>query len=150
MEINIRDYTENDFDAIYQLSKELGYTETNKVIFSRRLKNLLKNDLNMVLVAESNSRVIGWLHVFVAYRLASEPFMEIGGMVVSSTFRRQGIGTMLIERSMELAFNQGLKIRIRCNITRTDTHHFYKESGFSIVKTQHVFEMQHLTLEKHS
>lgn len=145
MEINIRNCTEKDFDAIFQLSKELRYTKTEKVIAFRRFNSLLKIDLNMILVAECNGRVVGWLHSFVAYRLASEPFMEIGGMVVSSDFRRKGIGTLLVERFIKLASEQKLKIRIRCNITRADTHHFYRELGFLVVKTQHVFELQNIT-----
>jgi len=57
---------------------------------------LCRQDDHLVLAAERNGRVVGWLHAFVALRIESAAFAEIGGMVVDASGRGQGLGQQLV------------------------------------------------------
>jgi len=93
-------------------------------------------------LAEDNSQIIGWLHAFLALRVASASFVEIGGISVLSSRRKKGIGRGLIFQAQSWAAESGLALRVRCNSLRGETHRFYGAVGFSRVKEQYVFEIK--------
>lgn len=90
-------------------------------------------------MCESDGQLLGWVHAFVAQRLASAAFMEIGGLVVGEAARRRGVGKVLVKRVREHAREHGMTVRVRCNVTRTDSHAFYRDIGFDLLKSQQVF-----------
>ncbi len=132
----------NDADSINQLSTHLGYARASPQIARARLKRLIESHTDRVWVAENASKIIGWIHVFTAQRLASETFNEIGGLVVDPAMRNQGVGRALLEYAAYQSAEQNLAIRVRCNIKRLEACQFYEKMGFSKVKSQHVFEAQ--------
>ena len=84
----------------------------------------------------------GWVHVFIANRVASSPFLEIGGLAVSSEFRREGIGRELVNYALKWANERNLKTRVRCNSKRMNAHDFYLAMGFTKAKEQYIFEKE--------
>ncbi len=139
--LNIREAEINDLNSISNLSKYLGYRSASEDVTGKRLGKLLKSDSNKVWVYEKDGQVLGWIHVFLANRLASASFVEIGGMVVDPDFRRRNIGRDLVEHAKEWADSINLHLRVRCNKKRTETHQFYESIGFSLSKKQHVYEL---------
>ncbi|NQY93459.1 MAG: GNAT family N-acetyltransferase, partial [Campylobacteraceae bacterium] len=93
------------------------------------------------LVYENNGVIQGWIHFFIANRVASESFVEIGGLVVDSSVRREGIGKSLVEFVKHWAIKNKYKVKVRCNTKREETHIFYDSLGFENKKTQHVFQV---------
>ncbi len=47
-------------------------------------------------MSEVNGKIVGWIHVFYAPKLASESFYEIGGLAINPEFRGQGTGRSLV------------------------------------------------------
>lgn len=139
--MKIREAEKSDFYEINLLSEELGYEKVTQLEAEKRLAVILKSENDKLWVYEDNNRIKGWIHAFIARRAASDSFAEIGGLVVSSDFRRKGIGKALVETSMEWAKSNKIKIRVRCNSKRSDTHVFYRSIGFDQIKSQHVFEI---------
>ncbi|MCF2909841.1 GNAT family N-acetyltransferase [Pseudoalteromonas sp. DL2-H2.2] len=135
--MKIRKAELTDSEQINKLSVYLGYEIVADDIALKRLSRLLRSDNDNVYVAEIEGEIVGWLHSFKAYRLASDGFNEIGGMVVEPTRRNLGIGKKLVAHALEV--DSG-KWRVRCNINRAQTHEFYKKSGFKSTKSQHIFE----------
>jgi len=133
----IRLAAESDALDINTVSKHLGYPELSDNESLLKLQELLKSSQDMVYVAEMNGRVIGWLHIFYAHRLASDNYFEIGGLVVSPDARGQGIGRDLVQYARD---EHGCKFRVRCNELRMETHKFYEAIGFSCSKVQRVFQ----------
>ncbi|BCL70654.1 hypothetical protein TUMSATVNIG1_26180 [Vibrio nigripulchritudo] len=127
----------SDSANIHALSQYLGYLDEGISVAEQRLKALLSSSHDRVYVAQLNGRLVGWLHCFYAQRLASESFIEIGGMVVHPDVRGHGVGRALVEHATEV--HKG-KWRVRCHSEREDTHSFYLKLGFKINKTQCVFE----------
>jgi N-acetylglutamate synthase-like GNAT family acetyltransferase len=137
---NIRLAKLDDCGSINQLSRLFGYPQTGDEVARDRLNVLLDSDADQVWVFEKEKQILGWIHVFIAHRLASAEFAEIGGLVVNTEHRRTGIGRCLVVAAQEWAAQLELRLRVRCNSKREETHHFYKALGFSEMKLQIVFE----------
>jgi GNAT superfamily N-acetyltransferase len=109
-----------------------------------RLSHLLSDSAHAIYVAESDS-VLGWIHVCVLEFLESGMFAEIAGMVVTQSQRGKGIGTQLVAQAEQWARAKGtVRLRVRSNVVRHETHEFYLKCGFSNKKTQKVFEKNFL------
>jgi GNAT superfamily N-acetyltransferase len=131
----------NDAAAIADLSTELGYP-TSAGQSLERLQAVLERDDHAVLVAcPADSSVVGWVHVFVAHRIESDAFAELGGFVVAEQHRGGGIGRALLVAAKEWVVARGIaKLRVRSRSGRVEAHAFYERLGFTLSKEQHVYE----------
>ncbi len=130
-----------DAEQIAVLSYQLGYENEINALFNRT-QQIIKAIDNCVFVAKADDRIVGWIHGFIALRVETPLFVEIAGLVVAQDFRKQHLGKELIEAVKEWSNSVGVyKVRVRCNVTRTESHKFYKNIGFSQNKQQMVFEM---------
>lgn len=138
MDYIVRSASETDATGINKVSQHLGYSELSSNESITKLQELLNSPQDQVFVAEWQGRIIGWLHLFYARRLASNNFFEIGGLVVSPESRGHGVGRALVQYAQ--AKNLG-KFRVRCNEKRCDAHKFYESIGFDSAKVQRVFQV---------
>ncbi|MCP3922166.1 MAG: GNAT family N-acetyltransferase [Desulfobacterales bacterium] len=136
----IREAIEKDFGDINSLINDLGYTAPSEEA-EKRLSRIMESNLDKLWIFEDDNQIKGWIHLFITNRVSSSSFAEIGGLVVAKNYRRKKAGKHLVEKAMEWAETKGLKIRVRCNIKRDETHTFYKSLGFSTKKSQHLFEI---------
>ena len=142
MDALIRPAQERDAAEIARLASQLGYPATEAKIRSR-LQRLLTSSNDLVLVAESESRAVGWIHGVLSQLLESEFRVEIGGLIVDEKFQRRGIGRKLVQRIEEWANERGAReVSVRCRTTRLEAHKFYESLGFSAAKTQIAFRKQ--------
>lgn len=135
---SIRAANSDDFRAINVLSQHLGYRKISDDECRLKLTQLLSSQTDVVYVAQSKDTVIAWVHLFMARRLASPDFHEIGGLVVNPSYRGQGVGKALLE---SVAKQHGGTLRVRCNEKRLESHLFYKALGFKSTKLQRIFEI---------
>ncbi len=136
----LRQAEQRDARALAELSGELGYS-TSIDEAATRLALVCEQPANAVFVAETHEgRVIGWIHVFGAYRLEADPFAEIGGLVVAESARSSGVGRLLLDAAETWAVRSGFtQMRVRSNVIRTRAHEFYGRNGYSELKKQAVF-----------
>ena len=141
--MEIRNATLEDAAAVAELAGQLGYPAASDAI-ANRLNMLQKSDQHAVFVCcNSAGAVTGWLHVFIAYRLESDPFAEIGGFVVSEKYRGSGSGKQLLTAAEKWARDRGMaRIRIRSRTTRPVSHSIFIHLGFARTKEQAVFDKQ--------
>ena len=137
----IRAAIPGDASALGSLATELGYPN-NRAETADRLGRVLKSAGHRVLVAETaEHEIVGWLHVFLTIRVASDSFAELGGLVVAESWRSRGVGARLVASTEQWALDNGYhKLRIRSREERTEAHGFFQRLGFVGVKTQRVFE----------
>ena len=140
---SIRKATLNDSKVINQLSEALGYGVVSDDVARDRFQQILESDNDKVWVYEENGQVFGWIHAFMALRVASDPVIEIGGLVVDPAFRKRGAGRGLVKEAKQWADEQQLSLRVRCNAMRSDTHLFYQAIGFGKSKEQYIFDSRH-------
>jgi len=148
--VDIRSATMDDSSALADLSTQLGYP-TSQIQSANRLGVILDSKEHAIIVAcLADGTVVGWVHAFLAFRVESDQFAEIGGFIVTEKFRRQGIGKCLLAAVEEWVIQSGIaKLRVRCRSDRVDTHTFYKQLGFSKLKQQNVFNKSLKTDAKH-
>lgn len=142
MKISIRQITGEDAQRVAALSYQLGYNPSIEQTFEN-IRAILNNKDHDGFVAVHNNKVIGWIGVCQAIQIESAPCGEIRGLVVDHHYRNRGIGKMLVERAKLWCREKGIKkLRLRCNMKRTETHLFYRHLDFIEVKEQKVFEIE--------
>ena len=130
-----------DAEVIAQLATELGYPTSGQQCLAR-LKALLQSPEHRIIVAcDALNIVVGWIHVYLAYSLESDPYAEIAGLIVTADYRKTGIGGMLIKAVEEWVKKSGVKkLRVRSRVERDEAQAFYTHSGFKQTKQQNVFD----------
>jgi len=131
----------DDANEIARLATQLGYPSSAERIRAR-IERVEAEGLGRILAAvDERGTVCGWTHVFVAHRIESDAFAEIGGLVVDEGSRNRGIGRLLLEEAEKWAAAHGVAVlRVRSNMIRQDAHRFYERAGYSCIKTQGVFD----------
>jgi GNAT superfamily N-acetyltransferase len=140
MSLTIREIALTDAAVAAHLSAQLGYPVSLEAI-ERRIAAFQTRHDHAVFVAHLDAEAVGWIDVGIVHRLQSEPYGEIGGLVVSDKHRGQGIGKQLIAHAELWMRAQGLeRASVRSQLFRESAHRFYFREGYARVKTSAVFE----------
>jgi ribosomal protein S18 acetylase RimI-like enzyme len=141
--IVIRAARPDDLPTLVELTVQLGYP-TQVASLEARLQEVSADATQMVFVAEGpDGRPIGWVHVLRQMYFETEPFAEIGGLVIAEQQRGLGAGRALMQAAEAWALQQGLQsVRLRSNATRTGAQAFYRRIGYEVEKTQTAFFKQ--------
>jgi ribosomal protein S18 acetylase RimI-like enzyme len=133
MSLNIRNAQIQDFDDIYPLFEQLW---PNKPINREELQKAYErgagSDNDELLCAVLDGKIAG----FCAYAIVNNFWQEgrigyIYAMVVDETLRSKGVGTKLINQSLERAKAKGLKrMELDSGFHRQRAHEFYEKLGF--------------------
>jgi len=141
VELRIRRAEPADSRAVAVLAAELAEAEDPRVVRAR-IDALIAHPDHVVLVATArDGEVVGWVHAFVARRVQTPPFAEIGGLLVAPDHRRYGVGAALCRRVGAWADTMGLSsVRVRSRSDRAHSASFFETVGFTSTKTQRVFD----------
>lgn len=141
-DVKIRAATLSDAAAAASLAGELGYPSSTEEM-SQRIAALSTSVDDAVFVAVLGLTPVAWVHVVVVNLLEAPRRAEIHGLVVTESLRGRGIGEQLVERAEEWARSRGVsRIRVRSNALRERTHAFYERRGYTVAKTQKVFDKE--------
>jgi GNAT superfamily N-acetyltransferase len=137
--VQIRRAGREDAAALAALCGELGYP-TEAATVQTRLERVLDDPGHAVFVADGCGGIVGWVHALQVIYLEEGPFTEIGGLVVASSCRGEGIGARLMAAAEAWSLNQGIRlVRLRSNTIRERAHAFYRRLGYEITKSQYAF-----------
>jgi GNAT superfamily N-acetyltransferase len=129
----------SDAAALARLSTQLGYPMTEAEAAERFAE--IEGGPQVLLVAESDGRAVGWIQVLVSVVFESPRQAEIAGLVVDESARGGGIGAFLLAEAERWARDSGCGVlRVRSNVIRERAHAFYRRAGFGEIKVQRVFE----------
>lgn len=134
--MNVRKADINDASAIYGLcTDDLGY-ECSEELVLNRLKNI-DGSREAVFAADIDGTAVGYIHAEVYNTLYFESMINILGLAVSRSHRRQGIGRALITCAENWAKEQGVNIvRLNSGSSRKEAHEFYRAMGYDNEKMQ--------------
>ena len=140
--VEIRLAESGDAHSIAELSAQWGYDSPYEKIKSL-LDKILHHKDHVVFVLFHENRMAGWIHGIYSLRVESDPFVEIGGLVVDRHFRRLGFGKLLVNKTVDWCLHRNChSIRVRCNIIRTEANAFYSMIGFKEIKQQKIYDMK--------
>lgn len=129
----------NDASALAGLTTELGYVADSAAV-TERLGRLLDRGNDVVLVAEEEGVIVGWIQAHTSVALESGFRMEIVGLIVSDRFRRRGVGKRLVDAVESWGRERGARVfSVRSNLQRVASHAFYPALGYEKIKTQAVY-----------
>lgn len=139
VEISLREVKEKDFKDIYELNKDLGYEYPMERV-KGRINYILENTKDMIIIAESDGEVVGYIHGSPYELMYSDSLVNVLGFVVKVKVRSNGVGNMLIGRLEEWAKNNGYAgIRLVSGHDRLGAHRFYENHGYINRKNQKNF-----------
>lgn len=115
-------------DVLLTMPDELDMTIEQE---SEWLKKTKESPSNLALVAEYNSRIIGFLDFSAGHRKRIAHTGEFG-MSVQKEFRHQGIGSALLDSLIKWASASPLieKINLQVHATNSPAISLYKSKGF--------------------
>lgn len=138
-EINIRKIKITDYNDIYLLNQELGYSYAVEKV-KERIVYITENTKDIILVAEQCNETIGYIHGSIYELLYSDSLINILGFVVKEKFRNTGVGNKLINAIECWAKKNGYTgVRLASGINRLNAHSFYQKHGYICRKEQKNF-----------
>jgi len=145
--VTIRKATTEDLSRLEELYRELEEDavlyQPEHFVFSpkgtrtEQVKEFLDSDTQTMLVAEKDGEVIGFAHLVLIKAkkvpcLKSETSLYLQDLVVTSEFRSQGIGTILMNEAKKYGKEKGADFfRTQVFPQNTDGLRFYERNGFS-------------------
>jgi GNAT superfamily N-acetyltransferase len=140
LEVIIREAMVQDYEDIVPLNKnELGYEYTPEDT-KKRLEQLLNDSNHKIYVAIVEDKVVGYVHANNYDALYAPHLKNIMGIAVSSHFRKNGIGKMLLKEIEKWAKDTGAHgIRLVSGASRIGAHGFYKSCEYVETKDQKNF-----------
>ena len=133
-ELVIRPASLEDADPVFALLLDFVTSYTpERVAFDRHLPLLIDGDDAVILVAESDGDVVGYVLGHIALTLfANGPVMELQELMVTPPRRGEGIGRKLVEAAMKIA------AAAQCTEVTVPTRRaqdFYMQLGFEETAT---------------
>ena len=141
MEIQLIKMTIEHTDDVRRLSEQLGYPLSVAQI-ENNISEIIASENHAAYIAFCNQKIVGWIHAFRAMLMESQPFIEIGGLIVDQNFRNSGIGKNLVEKIKDWALENAInEVRVRSNVLTNNAHRFHLNNGFTEMKQQKVFQI---------
>ncbi len=122
--IEIKEMTLSDFEEI----KDILQVEFDEFWTSGVLKSELESDLSKYVVAKENERIVGFAGVII---LPDD--VEITNIVTKKIERKKGIGKLLLDKLIEMAFALKKDISLEVNEKNEAAINLYKKAEFKEV-----------------
>jgi GNAT superfamily N-acetyltransferase len=133
----IRDARVEDADAVAALCDELGYP----ISAAHAAAHLRDPRGAELILAERDGTVVGWIELATRRTVEFGDAAEIQAFVVTAKERGRAVGSRLLGAAEEWARARRLpRMRVRSNVIRARTHHFYLQRGYVERKRQVVFD----------
>lgn len=147
--INIIEASEPHIPAIVELWTEMiDYHTQIDQFFKRRkdahlnyesfIRELFESKEAKIFVAMENGKILGYILAKVDEYPPVYLYGKYGAiydLIVKSTYRRRGIGTKLLEKSIEWFYSQGLdRIELKSVSKNEKANSFYLKNGFQDYK----------------
>jgi GNAT superfamily N-acetyltransferase len=131
--VSIRLANESDVNAIFDLIKELAIFEKAEFELINTPEQLLKDGFKdkpsfICIVAEDNQIIVGMSFLYVRYSTWKGRVLYLEDLIVKDNFRNKGIGTQLMNATIEFAKSNNYK-RIQWQVLdwNIDAIRFYKK-----------------------
>ena len=137
---SVRPLVATDSAAAARLCIQLGYPATEPEMRDR-IAALLPEAGRLLLAAERDGQLVGWIDAAIERHLHTAPYIIIGGLVVDESCRGLGLGRLLCAHVERWGQQHAIpSVRVRSQAKRLEAHRFYLHQGYSQIKTSFIFE----------
>jgi len=134
----IRAARPTDAAALAVLSTELGHALTEAQV--RQRLRLLDDPERELIVVDAPDGLAGFIDIPVQRFVETDPFGEIGGLVVAKPHRGKGLGRALLVAATAWCRERDLEeMWMRANLFRVGAHGFYEAIGCRVVRDQRLY-----------
>jgi ribosomal-protein-alanine N-acetyltransferase len=126
---HIRPAKKEDLPAILELEKICFKEET---FHKRQIKYLLLKARSLILVASHESNIVGSIIILLRKHISNA---RIYSLNVHPSYRRTGIGSLLIDHSENLLAKMGYRnLTLEAGVNNIAARNLYTLKGFSVVR----------------
>ncbi|VVB91293.1 putative N-acetyltransferase [uncultured archaeon] len=127
LKVDIRKATKEDLPAMFELEKICFKEETFP---ERQIEYLLLKARSLVLVASVNGEIVGSIITLLRKHISNA---RVYSLNVHPSYRRMGIGGMLMEKSENILKNSGYKnFTLETGVENIPAQNLYFSKGFSV------------------
>lgn len=124
-----------DERVVREINNLLPQLGTPQVCSIEQLKRLVQSPNSALFIAERNDKIMGMLSA-IFYDTVATRKAWIEDVVVDSSLRGCGIGTLLVEIAQNWAAERGAEsLSLTSSPSRVAAHALYKRCGFSTIET---------------
>jgi len=99
------------------------------------LEKIIHQKNSHFLVVRDRDRIVGLVQVYLTY-IPTGIIAEVEDLVVDESYRKWGLGPLLVQKSIDIAEKAGAKhINLRTNPKRLEANKMYQALGFSKMET---------------
>ncbi|MAZ73189.1 MAG: GNAT family N-acetyltransferase [Flavobacteriaceae bacterium] len=146
MEVNIRNAEKKDMPQVLQLIKELAVFEKEPNAVEVTVTDLevegFKKNLFTCFVAEFEAEIVGMALVYFRFSTWKGRTVHLEDLIVKKEYRSKGIGTLLYNKVITFAKQQGVKrvewVVLDWNQNAID---FYEKSGATFLKNWYLVQL---------
>ena len=133
----VRQAVITDAKDIYYINKtSLGYDYDLEKQKSK-IEAVLNDSTQVIFVAETNNKVVGYIHLVNYDVIYADNFKNCLGLAVDNDYKRNGIGSALLNQAEIWAKENGaVGIRLCSGVEREKAHQFYQSQGYEVTKLQ--------------
>lgn len=127
MHLSLQEHLENSNSSIWK------YTEDKKRLLKQQYTEHLVDESSLVLVAEGEAKVVGFLLATVSYRTDYVPNIvgSLSSIYVGRNYRRRGIGSRLIGKACRFfSLKKAEHIYVRYVLGNKEGAGFWEHLGF--------------------
>ena len=139
--------TEEDMPQVLKLIKELALFEKEPTAVSISVDTLIEDGFGKspkftCFVIEVNRHIIGMALVYPRYSTWKGEVLHLEDLIVSSTFRGQGYGTLLLDSVVKFGITMGVK-RISWEVLdwNEEAIKFYEAKGARVMRDWNVVQL---------
>ena len=146
MNVNIRKAEKKDMPQVLELIKELAVFEKEPDAVDVTVADLEKegfdNNLFTCFVAETETEIVGMALVYFRFSTWKGRTVHLEDLIVKQEHRSDGIGTLLYNKVVQYAKEQGVK-RVEWVVLDWNTNaiEFYEKSGATLLKDWYLVQL---------
>lgn len=138
--VTIREAAVEDAQDIYDLYLEVMNYDYPVKKMKEMIDVVSKDSGNYIFVAAKQDKVVGVAEVVIKYSIHKDSYLIINTLAVRSAYQGKGIGSQMLSYIEAFSRKKGLSsVTVGSQFKRVDTHHFYQNNGFEIVKEHKIF-----------
>jgi ribosomal protein S18 acetylase RimI-like enzyme len=131
----VRDARPDDVSTVHRLIGQLA-DAPDDAAFRARFESVLATDGHRIIVAETDTKVVGVLHVFERPALEKPCEAVVQALVVDGEARSSGVGEALMREAEAWAQSRKLpSVSLYSRADRKRAHAFYERIGYRVKAT---------------